>query len=465
MSIFDSAAVVVHREGGKAVRSKRREPVACGVDIGSINVKVVAIDREGAVRARASRPTPRDSQGLSIEGTVLFDTVEALIVEACADGYEAHALCTAGVGEDGLLMDADLRPLTTALAWFDPQRQEILRSLRTQLNEEEVFDAANDAARTIVGWLWARQQPGPEAARTWIAVADLPAVVWTGRPFLSDTLASRTGAWRASGRTWASDRVVASLGSDELLPTVMSAGDIVGTVTSSSLQSAGVVMGDAVVVVGEHDHLVGGWGVDQMVPGAVLDSMGTAEVVVAHSPSAPSVRSEDVDITPGIRSTGTTLLRVVELARNVAWAAQEPAVARWIHALLDGTAHPAPVLEAGYFRPGRHGSNPPSYSLDAPRDPRARASAVLGALACAERESVHAVWGGAADPQAVRLAGGWVRSPGWLKIKEASNGYRAEPIHEPEVTAVGAALLAATARGWEPNPATALAGSSAVGRQ
>ena len=214
------------------MRSNTREPVACGVDIGSTNVKVVAIDCEGAVRARASRPTPRDSQGLSMDGTVEFDIVEALIVEACAESYEAHALCTVGVGEDGLLMDGDLRPLTAALAWFDPRREGILRTLRTQLNDEEVFDAASDAARTIVGWLWARQQPGSEAARTWIAVADLPAVLWTGRPFLSDTLPSRTGAWRASGRTWASDRVAASLGSEELLPTVMPAGDVVGTVTS-----------------------------------------------------------------------------------------------------------------------------------------------------------------------------------------------------------------------------------------
>ena len=204
------------------MRSNRREPVACGVDIGSTNVKVVALDRDGAVLARASRPTPRDAQGLSI------GRIGAVRRRRGADrrglrgaSYEAHALCTVGVGEDGLLLDADLRPLTTALAWFDPRRQGIFRALRSQLTDDEVFDAASDAARTMVGWAWARQQPGSEAARTWIAVADLPAVLWTGRTFLSDTLASRTGAWRASGRAWASDRVAVSLGSEELLPPVM----------------------------------------------------------------------------------------------------------------------------------------------------------------------------------------------------------------------------------------------------
>ena len=443
------------------MRSTRREPVACGVDIGSTNVKVVAIDHDGTVRGRAGRPTPRDAQGLSIDGSVLFDHVEALIDEVCSDEYQVHALCTVGVGEDGLLMDSHLRPLTPALAWFDPRRQAILHELRARLDDES-FDVASDAARTMVGWAWARQQPGSDSARTWIAVADLPAVMWAGRSFLSDTLASRTGAWRASSRAWAANRVSASLGSGELLPTVLKAGDIIDSVKSSDLLAAGVIAEDSIVVAGGHDHPVGGWGVDQLVPGAILDSMGTAEVVVTQSPLPPPSQSPRIDIAPGIRSTGTTLLRVVELARNVAWAAQDPAVEPWIQALLDGTAHPAPVLEAGCFRPGRRGGTLPSYRHDAPRDPRARASAVLGALACAGRESVAAVGGDSFDPGVVRLAGGWARSPGWVEIKESVNGYRATPIAEPEVTAVGAALLAATGRGWTPDPAAALSGAPLV---
>jgi sugar (pentulose or hexulose) kinase len=437
----------------------KRSRVVCGVDIGSTNVKVIAIDPDGTVRARTSRPTPRDTDGLSIDGRSLFDVVETLILEACGDTFEAQALCTVGVGEDGLLADADLRPVTPALAWFDPRRQAVLSRLRPHLAESATFDTSSDAACTFVGWAWASQQPGAALARTWVAIADLPAVLWSGQRFMSDTLASRTGAWHASSRTWAHDRVALTLGASQLLPEVLATGAALGHVQSPRFKAGGVLSPDALCVVGGHDHPVGGWGVDQMTPGAILDSMGTAEVVVVQTPSPPSSRHNQVDIAPGIRSSGTTLLRVEELSRNVAWAARDPQVAECIADLLADTSTLVPVLEAGYFRPGTRGGGTPSYAPETPRDPLVRASAVLGALAAVGRDAVHAVAGSEIQHRSVRLAGGWARSPGWLAIKESVNGYPTVPIAEPEVTAVGAALLAANAVGWEPDPEKALGGA------
>ena len=84
---------------------------------------------------------------------------------------------------------------------------------------------------------------------------------------------------------------------------------------------------------------------------------------------------------------------------------------------------------------------------------------MLGALAHVGRDAVDAVRAGMAGSSEVRLAGGWARSPGWVEIKSSVNGYRTPAITEPEVTAVGAALLAARARGWQIDPATAFGGS------
>jgi sugar (pentulose or hexulose) kinase len=451
-----------------------RTPVVCGVDIGTTNAKVVALDAAGTVVARVSRPTPRDANGLWIDAQALFETIEEMVIEACGTRYEVHAICAAGVGEDGVLVDSSLRPLTKALAWFDPRRQSIFRTLRPNLRDDASFDSESDPGRALVGWKWSRNQAALVDVDTasWIALADLPGVMFTGSPFISDTLASRTGAWRSTDRAWAHDRVELTLGSEHLLPKVVPTGDAVGTVDSARLRAAGVIASDAIAVAGGHDHPIGGWGVNQLIPGAVLDSMGTAEVIVMQSPLTGIARQNNVDVAPGIRSAGTTLLRVEELSRNVEWASQAPEVAARIRDLLGGTVAPEDVLDSHYFNPGTRGGGRPSYALDAPHDPLARASAVLGALAYAGRDAIEAVSAmvdtataastatAAGTPEApssgVLLAGGWVRSPGWVAIKATVNGYATAAVLEPEVTAVGAALLAAKARGWAVDPALAL---------
>ena len=440
------------------LRSAQRHPVACGVDIGSTNTKVVAIAPDGTVVSHAARPTPRDAQGLSIDVAVLLRGIDQMLAEVCSETYEIHAICAAGIGEDGVLVDANLCPLAPPLTWFDPRRQGIFGTLQPYLHLDVTLDADDDPTRAIVGWAWSREQPGTDAATAWVAVTDLASVRWTGRPFLSDTLASRTGAWRSTDRSWDLDRVGLTLGSTDLLPTVVAAGEIVGELVSPLLGAAGLLAGDAVVVAGGHDHPIGGWGVDQLVPGVILDSMGTAEVAVVQSTRPRPARQDSVDLAPGIRSGGTTLLRVEEITRNVDWATRDPAIALHIREILAGSVSPLPVLESGYFIPGKRGGGRPAFASDAPGDPRARASAVLGAIAEIGRDAVAALQDSVMSDREVRLAGGWSRYPGWLKIKAAVNGFQAIPIAEPEVTAVGAALLAATARGWQPEPGRALGG-------
>lgn len=439
--------------------STRRQPVACGVDIGSTNVKVALLAPDGEVLARRAIPTPRDERGLSIAPWTLMSAIESLIIDACGTRYSIAALSTAGIGEDGVLLDERLEVLTEALSWFDPRRQTVFRELAGVLGDDRTYDARADPARTMIGWRWSTQQLLVAPPRWWCAIADLPAAVWTGHVFLSDTLASRTGAWRTSARGWGQDRVEATLGDARLLPTVLPAGSVLGEVRDSTLRRSGVLLPDAVVVVGGHDHPVASWGIDQLSAGAILDAMGTAEVVVAQTARDDLPQSADLDLSAGIRSAGRTLMRVEELSRNITWASQNPEVGRRIREIVAGDLAPLPVLESGYFIPGVRGGGQPTYATSAPSDSRARASAVLGALALVGRDALSAVRHGAVAEGVVRSAGGWVRSEGWMSIKETVNGFSSRPVAEPEVTAVSAAMLAARGRGWNPDPVLALDGS------
>ena len=443
-----------------------RVDVVCGVDIGTSNVKVIVLDRHGAVVARVVRKTPRGALGLSVDVDGLLSCIEDMIIEACSSRFLVVGVCTAGIGEDGILIDHDGHEISAPLAWFDPRRQSIFRELGPLLGSDESFDVDSDPARTMVGWVWARSEVGAENAAHWVALTDLPGVRWTGRPFMSESLASRTGARRSRERAWSSSRIGLTLGSVDLLPPVRPTGHVAGPLNSRRLRDEGVLGCDAVVVVGGHDHLIAGWGAEQLSAGAVLDSMGTAEVIVAR-PSAPThPLRRNFDIAPSIDTPGFTFLRVEELARNVQWASQDPGVAGQIQRLLEGAAPIASILEAGHFIPGRRGGGTPAYAVDAPRDPRSRATAVLGALAVAGREAVSEIRPSAVVDRTARsdvwLAGGWARSPGWVAIKTAVNGFNPRLITEPELTGVSAALLAGRAIGWNPDARRALQGPAAA---
>nr|WTA00167.1 FGGY family carbohydrate kinase [Streptomyces sp. NBC_00857] len=436
--------------------SSQRVDAVLGIDIGSTNVKVVALDTAGRVVARVRRTTPRLADDPSIDAAGLFDTIEEMAVEACGEHHAVAAACVAGIGEDGILVDADLTPLTRALPWFDPRRTALFRTLQPALDPADDVGTATDAARTLVGWAWARAQPHADRATAWIALTDYVACRWSTTSFLSDTLAARTGAWRPLTRTWHTARVRAALGTTGLLPSVVPTGEIVGALRSARLREAGVLVPGALVVAGGHDHPVGGWGVHQLHPGAILDSMGTAEVVVAQTSAPPSPVPTAVDISPGIHNaSGATVLRVEELARNVQWASEDPDVAQCINRLIAGDAVPDEFLFSQTFLPGGAGGQLPSFTADAPPAPSSRASAVLGALAGLGDRAITALQTITASDAPVYTAGGWARSRGWIDIKQTVTGKTAHVIAEPEVTAVGSALLAAQALGWQSDATTA----------
>ena len=440
--------------------TSERTEVVCGIDIGSTNLKVVALDRRGRVLTRARQITPRNPSDLSIDAQGILNAIEDMIIEVCGSEYIVTAVASAGVGEDGVLVDSDRKPLGRALAWFDPRRTRLFEALEPRLPASEGLGVATNPSHTLIGWLWSRQQLEGGSASAWASITDFAACYWTQKSFISDTLAARTAAWDVRTRTWLTDRVEMTLGSTELLPDVVRAGDPVGPLHSHRLDQAGVLTPNAMVIAGGHDHPIGGWGVDQLHPGAILDSMGTAEVVVAQSPTANVQRFTGCDIAPGILSPGTTLLTVTEFARNVQWISQDPAVAAAFEAIVAGTQAPDAYLHSDSFIPGGQGGVRPRYATDAPAAPLSRASAVVGALARAGGAAIQSVASKMPPGAPVYVAGGWARSQGWIDIKKAVIGTDVHIIAEPEVTAVGAALLAAKAIDWNIPARTALSFSA-----
>ena len=407
--------------------------VWAGADLGSTNVKVLLIDDAGRVLARAARPTPRI--GPAADADALVDTLEELILQAARElrSPRLRGVCVAGVGEDGVLHAAG-RPLAPALPWFDPSRRTVLDRLSALrgVDDRRRYGVELDAARAIAAWaLLPADQIA--AATGWVACTDYPALRWTGRAVMSSSLASRTGAWLLELGRWDPERVVPFL-PIELLPPIVPAGTVVGELRSKRLSS--LLSRDAVVVAGGHDHPVAASVIHRQDPGAPLDSMGTAEVIVQTIPGGPAPCG--VDVSAPVLGTGRTAMAVLELDRNISWL-RGHGLRTQVDAVLSGTRTPPPPGPQ-VFVPGAAGGEAPQWTPEAGRlTDEQRAAAAVWQLAVDAAAVLRRL---APDAPAIYGTGGWTRAAGWMRFKAATIAPYRITI-EPELTALGAAQLAA----------------------
>ena len=324
------------------------------------------------------------------------------------------------------------RPLGPARPWFDPTRRTALDKLAPLRHPDDRtrYGVELNAARSVAAW--ALLQPDEVAAATgWVACTDYPALRWTGRPVMSSSLAARTGAWLLDPGGWDPDRVTPFIPL-WLLPPVVPAGTVVGELRSPRLSR--LLSSDAVVVAGGHDHPIAASVVHRQHPGAPLDLMGTAEVIVRTLESGPP--PQDVDLSPAIVGTGKAALAVLELDRNVSWL-RSSGLGGLVDAVLTSHLPPAPSGPEVFVAGAEGGGAPRWTSAAGQLSDERRAAAAVWQLATA---------GAAKHDQApgadvIYGAGGWTRAPGWMRLKAAAAGTAYSVLAEPELSALGAAQL------------------------
>ena len=203
----------------------------------------------------------------------------------------------------------------------------------------------------------------------------------------------------------------------------------------------------------------------------MCDITGTAEPVAAaattplidparaletHPHPAPDLWSLE---NPGFVSGGSTR-----------WLAD--AVLGVPEAQLFALAADAPVASDGLvFVPALGGAVTPRWNdrargtfhgLRLGHDRRHLARAVLEGCAFALRDIVDGLDALGLAGDRIRVLGGGARDPLWMSIKSDVTGRVVERLAEPEATAYGAALLAATGIGWFPDAATAARATATV---
>lgn len=410
--------------------------LACGIDIGSTNVKVMLSDEEGRAVFTRAVPTPRlsDGFGVATDAAALVGLLETMVVEGWRElgaGAPLQAIATTGVGEDGVGTDADLTPTGLAIPWFDARAADEAAWLRASPAATPRAGIAIEPDRTAAKWSWLRRHKPEDLAdaRCWIALADFPSVWWSGRPFMSQSLAPRTACYDVFGRAWI-EPLLAAAGAPPL-PPLVDAGSIVGGVRGGVLRDSGAASSETLIVAGGHDHPVAASAIRRLDATARVDSIGTANLVYGEAPG-PAVPYLDPFVCfslPPSGAAGVSCLGVMEFSASLKAVRTDEALFRGV--LADGRLPSAPpeVLE--------------------PRDIiESGAIAVRRALERATfhaRRMLSAMTDAGTPPGPIYATGGWSRSRALVELRASIFGQSIHVIDEPELTAIGAAYLAAQA--------------------
>ncbi len=402
--------------------------VFCGIDIGTTNLKVLLLDESGEtlwVKA-VSAPHLRDAHGVVTDALQLVTLAESLILEGwkeAAKGRPIAAIASAGIGEDGVGVDAALAPLGHAIQWNDRRGEKFAHGLaRSELGQKYpaiLLDFSSSAGK----WAWMRQHDAKSlaGARHWLTMTDYPLAVWAGRAFMSATLAPRTGCYDVFKRQWIPeflDHVQAPP-----LPPLVEAGSLIGTMQPGVLTLAGAANTETLLVAGGHDHPVAASAIRRILKDARIDSMGTANAIYGETTNlTPDHGMEGLYVTLPI--SGAKALAVIGMTEFSVTLGQHFKDLAVLHRSLVAARTVAEIEPA--------------------------VAKVLHELA-AQTKHFWAAMTRAGVPEApIYATGGWARSAAVMQLRASVFQEPITVVDEPELVALGAALFAAQGAGATP---------------
>ena len=388
-----------------------------------------------------SIPSPRKDDGIGpvTDALDLVDRLEALIIEGwgqCGNGEPLRSIATAGVGEDGIGVDGHLRPTGYAIPWFDRRAAAEAAALRERVDVSDRTGIAIEADRTVAKWGWLRNHRPAELIRAkhWLALTDFPAAWWSGKPFMSASLAPRTACFDLLQREWIGELL--ELAGAPPLPDIIGAGVALGGVRMGRLRESGAASAATVVAAGGHDHPVSASIIRRLDPDGIVDSLGTANLLYGELPARgvlPRSRGLAYSLPPA-GGDALSCLGVLELS-----------------AALHAVREQGDAFRDFLGQQRLPGGPPADFQSMASETTDARR--VLEGVTFKAKKLLNQMHRVGVAPGRIYTSGGWSRSHGFTELRASIFGQPIHVVKDMEVTAVGAAqfgALAATGRADSP---------------
>lgn len=262
-----------------------------GIDVGTTNLKVMAFDESGEVVSAYSEPTPciyLGNRSAEMDPAMIWRIVKKGLqyVSSSVDGT-IRSVGVSSMGESGILCDEAGQPLYPFIIWYDVRPQKVLERFIEHLSPEEVFLETGQIPAVKYGLmklLWIKEQYPKlyNKAAHWLSVEDWLLYCLTGKYATDYSIAARTMAFNPVTKNWSDKILSIAEVSRKLFPKPYPGGTLIGTIKQELAEEL-TLPADTAVSTGGHDHACAAIAVNILEDNCVLDSMGTAEVLMTAS--------------------------------------------------------------------------------------------------------------------------------------------------------------------------------------
>lgn len=315
--------------------------VIVGIDIGTSNMKFLAINRGGKTirlitkKMQIDRPRAGWSEFnvLTLKQN-LFTGLQEL-KESLPNGSGIVSIGIDSIGESIVGLNTENEIITPCPTWYDRRtshsREEFGLSAESWYNTTGMVD---DDIYTIyrINWFKKRYPEDANHIAKWLCVGDYAVYLLTGLQLTTPSLAGRTGMLDRHTLKWSSDLLEAINLEARSLPEVTEQCTVSGMSNDYTERKTGIPKGTPVVHAG-HDHPCAMFGCTISRPGLIIDSSGTAEAVntlVSEPLSFMSTMRGSYDCYPYVLPALYTMSGHLP---------QSGGLFEWVGRLLTGTRH------------------------------------------------------------------------------------------------------------------------------
>ena len=448
-------------------------PFLLSIDAGTTSVKVVLFDELGHVFSSSCQEyqlLTLQADWVELPAEVYWDSAVAGIrVVLARSGVPAEDIRAVGVtsqGETIIPVDRDGQPLRSAIVWLDNRASVEAEAIAAAFDLDSFYETTG-LPEIIPSWpacklIWLRENE-PEIFQhlyNVLLVEDYVIHRLCGRFVTEPGVCTSAGYFDIRADAWWDPMLdFVGLNADRL-PELVGTGEAVGTISVEASQATGLAT-DTLVVTGAMDQIAGAVGADNVVPGIITETTGTA-LVILSTVEEPTYDPEKRLPLYRHALPGKYLLEPYCQTAGMTF--------RWYRDQFGhGQSYDDLVAMAGTAPPGCDGliMLPHLTGATSPQfNPLARGvfygfglhhtqahfvRALLESVAYMLRENVELLEELGVEAGSLVSLGGGARSELWLQIKADVLGKPVVPAECEETTALGVAILSSVALGIYPD--------------